>query len=167
MTRKKTGRKTGSDLTDNLNTVRKRAPEFTIYAHDKRGSKAFEKLSFRNMFDYLEDQAILVILSLICIVVGVYLSAFYDVPPYSNIFLFAAFFVSLGMILDVISSLLYRHCPSLRTFGMSMKIYRNYRLAERLRFIIAFAIVAIFALIVIGLYWLFSGYFENLWQSFV
>lgn len=167
MTRKKTGRKTGSDLTDNLNTVRKRAPEFTIYAHDKRGSKAFEKLSFRNMFDYLEDQAILVILSLTCIVVGVYLSAFYDVPPYSNIFLFAAFFVSLGMILDVISSLLYRHCPSLRTFGMSMKIYRNYRLAERLRFIIAFAIVAIFALIVIGLYWLFSGYFENLWQSFV
>lgn len=83
------------------------------------------------------------------------------------IFFFAAFFVSLGMILDVISSLLYRHCPSLRTFGMSMKIYRNYRLAERLRFIIAFAIVAIFALIVIGLYWLFSGYFENLWQSFV
>ncbi len=86
MTRKKTGRKTGSDLTDNLKTVRKRAPEFTIYAHDKRGSKAFEKLSFRNMFDYLEDQAILVILSLTCIVVGVYLFAFYDVPPYSNFF---------------------------------------------------------------------------------
>lgn len=50
---------------------------------------------------------------------------------------------------------------------MSMKIYQNYRLAERLRLIIAFAIVAIFALIVIGLYWLLSGYFENLWQSFV
>ncbi|WP_405366668.1 hypothetical protein, partial [Ruminobacter sp.] len=51
--------------------------------------------------------------------------------------------------------------------GYGLCCYFHFKTSGNLEFIIAFAIVAIFALIVIGLYWLFSGYFENLWQSFV